>query len=174
MSAEKWSGGWYLFVVAFRMDLSTPHLARQSTDAVPFENSVNSGIRDSHPMVVCHVPHDPEGSEMIFLPQMQYLLDNLIRCLIRMRFSYRLLTPEPFLTVFYIEVPPTVQWRPGNTKVAEVSATLPLSTAWSSIRSFRLISLSSAFITEPSVLSKLHEVSKRVVHSYNKCITMNS
>ena len=100
---------WHLFVVAFRMDLSTPQLAGQSTDTVPFEDSVNGGIRDAHLMVARHVPHDPYWSEMIFPPQMQYLLDNLIRGLIRMRFGYRLLAPEPFLTVFQIHVTPTVE-----------------------------------------------------------------
>ena len=51
-------------------------------------------------------------------------------------------------------------------KYRQVLATLPLSTACSRIRRFRLISLSSACIAEPSVIFKLHEVSNRVVHSY--------
>ena len=55
----------HLFVVAFRMDLSTPHLARQSTDTVPFEDSINGGIRDSHLMVTGHVPHNQKWTPKI-------------------------------------------------------------------------------------------------------------
>jgi hypothetical protein len=39
---------WHLLVVAFGMDFSRPHLARQSTYTVPFEDAVNGGIRNSH------------------------------------------------------------------------------------------------------------------------------
>jgi hypothetical protein len=35
---------------------------------VPFEDSVNGGIRYSHLMVARHVPHDPYWPEVIFLP----------------------------------------------------------------------------------------------------------
>jgi len=100
---------WHLFVVAFCMSLSTSHLAGQATDTVPFENTVNGGIRNSHLMVTCHVPHDPYGSEMIFPPQMQYLLDNLIWGLIRMRIGNRLVIPKSFFTVLQIHVMPTVE-----------------------------------------------------------------
>ncbi|MFT7654107.1 MAG: hypothetical protein ACI9UU_003224 [Candidatus Azotimanducaceae bacterium] len=55
-------------VVAFRMHLSTPHLARQATNTVPFEDSVNGGIGNAHLMVARHVPNDPDWSKMIFLP----------------------------------------------------------------------------------------------------------
>ncbi len=58
----------YPLVVAFRMNLSTPRLARQAADTVPFEDSVNGGIRYSHLMVARHVPHDPYWPEVIFLP----------------------------------------------------------------------------------------------------------
>src|SRR5271169_2263018 len=66
-----------LLFVAFGVDFSDAGSTRKFAQSMPPENPIDPCIRDFDVVVAGEIPDDPDRTEMIGLPQMQNLLDDL-------------------------------------------------------------------------------------------------
>jgi hypothetical protein len=72
-----------LFAISPGVDLAHPGAERQAVQTNAPEDSVDTGIRHLDAMIALQVPDDADWPEMVFAPQLQDFLYDLIGCPVR-------------------------------------------------------------------------------------------
>ena len=72
-----------LFLIPLCVNGPRSGFAGKTAQAVAPQNAIDTGVRDSDVVITPHVPNDANGTEMVLLSEVEDLLDDLGRGLIR-------------------------------------------------------------------------------------------
>jgi len=67
------------FVLSLGVDLASADVAWQALHSIADQRSIDAGSRDTDTVIALQIPLDPLRSEVVLAPQMEDLLDDLIR-----------------------------------------------------------------------------------------------